>query len=360
MGENKGNDFWESSNDDFWNDNSKEDDFWGKSSNSEELLKEMEPIPEPQAVETSVEIQKPEMQKPEIQKPEVQKPEIQKPEIQRTESKNRDSAVDPAFENNPYANPYVNPIPEEKKPEQITKQTPYAPAGEQKKSSKTVKTQERVKPQKPEKPEKTVHIHTIICLIFILIAVLSVVTAILASQMMKLRAKKAAEQVSYEETEVENQFVFNENHKITLKDNAYTLVSRENFMGFPEGQKLIGVYVKVESDTYVRDGRILETLYIGYEEDGDEIFKRPVMQNFAETYLATSYIDRDLILSIYGIGNGSDYEGYYFFVVPDTAEEVVLYMEKMKKDHKALVVDTIYYRELPLLSLEESEEQLVQ
>lgn len=209
--------------------------------------------------------------------------------------------------------------------------------------------------------KKRIHIHTIICLTAIFIAILSMITAFLLVKTTKRRAFAAATELTFEVVEVDNSFTFNENNDVYLEDNAYTIVTAENFRNFPEDIKLIAVYAEVTSDDYIKDSAALKDIYIGFNEAGREAYKKPVRSDLISSYVYGFGFRDSQIFRNYGIGNGSDCAGYYFFFVPSDVEEITLYMERKRIDSKIAVIDKIYKKDMAVLpENEELTEQLAQ
>ena len=212
-----------------------------------------------------------------------------------------------------------------------------------------------------EEKEKRIHVRTIICLVSILIAVLSIATAVILSKMVKERALDAARNLDYRQEEVSNSFMMYGNNKVTLENQAYTIVTKESFRGFPEGLKLIAVYVQVESDQYIRDSYAMRDIYIGFEENGANSYKKPARKELVTPYVYGYGFQDEQILSTYGIGNGSNHSGYCFFFVPEDTDRITLYAEQKKTVEKIQVIDTLYIKEMKVLPEDEGlTEELVE
>lgn len=196
---------------------------------------------------------------------------------------------------------------------------------------------------------KQVHIHTIICLVFIFLAVISAVGAASAIKILKNQAAELAKKLDYEEIEVGDCFQYNDNNKAYLEDAAYTIVTEEDFKGFPKGMKLIAVYVKVESDEYVRDGYAFKNCYAGFEEEGNVVYKKPAGESLVYSYILGLGFDKEQILSTYGIGNGFNSTGYFFFFVPEEVDEITLYMEKREENKKISMLEKVYMKNMIVL-----------
>lgn len=214
------------------------------------------------------------------------------------------------------------------------------------------KQNQQPQPQKKGKPASRVHIHTIICLIAIFIAVLCVVSSMMMIRMRKAKVIETAMNLSYEEIEVEDSFLFNENNQVYLEDDAYTVVTDNSFKGFPEDTKLIAVPVQVKSDKYIRGEYALTGIYIGFTGDNGDEYRKPSTAAQIAPYANGVGFRNELILSGYGIGNGVNDNGYYFFLIPSHVEEITLYMERKTKGMVS-VIDRIYQKHMEVLPEDE-------
>lgn len=201
--------------------------------------------------------------------------------------------------------------------------------------------------------KKRIHVRTLICLIAILLAVLSIVTAVIVAKMVKKRAFNAVCDLDYRQEVVSDTFRMYQNNYVTLEDQAYTIVTKESFRGFPEGLKLIAVYVEVESKQYVRDSYAMRDIYIGFEENGANSYKKPARKDLITPYVYGYGFQDDQVLGTYGIGNGSDRSGFYFFFVPEDTDRITFYAEQKKTVEKIQVIDTLYIKEMKVLPEDE-------
>lgn len=290
MGENKNDDFWKSGNDDFWN----------KPVADEDWLNEEE-----------------------------------------SSFFHSDSGQN---SNNPYLY---------QEQQNTQKQTDYSGLSEelytQTQSTWAEEQHRKEKKNKKKDGGKRVHIHTIICLVFISLAVISAAGAASAIKILKNQAVEYAKKLDYEEIEVGNSFQYNDNNKAYLEDAAYTIVTEEDFKGFPKGMKLIAVYVEVESDEYVRDGYAFKNCYAGFEEAGNEVYKKPAGESLVYSYILGLGFDKEQILSTYGIGNGLSSTGYFFFLIPAEVDEITLYMEKRDENKKISMLEKVYMKNMTVL-----------
>ena len=200
-----------------------------------------------------------------------------------------------------------------------------------------------------DKPQKKIHVHTIICLIFIILAIVSVAGTLIAHSVLKKSAIRTANQVSYTETEIGSTFVYDENNQVTFGKEAVSYVSEENFTGFPENQKMIGIYLEVDSNKYVSGANVLHDIYLGYEIDGRFYYQEIPRQDVIYPYALSQGFAREDILEGYGLGNGIDDKGYLFFFVPSEVQEVTLYLPKTVKEHYIDVIETVYYVSFPVV-----------
>lgn len=245
------------------------------------------------------------------------------------------------------------------------KQNPYMsyenPNPYQSVNNDQLKPKQNPQPQPQKKrPVSRVHIHTIICLIAIFIAVLCVVSSMMLIRLRKADVIKAAMNLSYEEIEVEDSFLFNKNNQVYLEDAAYTVVTDSSFKGFPEDTKLIAVPVQVKSDEYIRGEYALKGIYIGFAGNNGDEYRKPSTAAQIAPYTNGVGFGNELILSGYGIGNGVNDNGYYFFLIPSHVEDITLYMERKTKG-RIPVIDRIYQKHMEVLPEDEDlTEQLTQ
>ena len=199
-----------------------------------------------------------------------------------------------------------------------------------------------------DKPKKKVHVHTIICLIFIALAVLSVVGSYARYFMAKKTAIHTANQVNYTETKMDYTFTYDSNNEISFAEEAISYVSENNFTGFPQNMKLIGIYLEVDSTEYIRGANVLQDIYLGYVLEDKPYYQKLPRQDIIYPYVSSKGFHREEILGNYGLGNGVDDEGYLFFFVPSQIEDVTLYMPKTVKENYIDVIETVYYVSFPI------------
>lgn len=341
MSENKDSDFWNHSNDDFWNKPVVSDDWLADDNtgiwNTETEIK--------QEQENTDSFWNTDMTEKQTDYSGVSKEFLgdkkqeklwtssqEKPQTQ-TEQHREEQSVKMPVNNSWYENPYV--------------QNPYTAASP---VQQTVKINRQAKENGAAgQKEKSIHIHTIICLAFLFLAVVSVIISVLASKAVINREVKRAKNIAYTTEKIEGRFALNENNSILLDEEAYTIVSPESFQGFPKGLKLIAVFADVESDEYIPDSRGMRDIYIGYMQNGKETYKKPSGSDLVKPYIAGYRFSDEQLLSIYGVGNGFDSAGYYFFFVPSDVEEITLYMEKRKMEGKVSVLEKVYEKNMKVL-----------
>lgn len=195
--------------------------------------------------------------------------------------------------------------------------------------------------------KKNYHVHTIICLIFIGIAVLSVIGSVLASKAWRSKAVQINETLDYEEIAVTESFPMYTNNMVTLEEQAYTITEQANDMlllGALEGEKLIAVYARVESDEYVsaQYALALRNIFIGYEIDGQRQFRRCLQVDTALIAVAKLGFSQDDMLNTYGVGNGSNDYGFFLFCVPSEVDEITFYAEEREGKREVSVVTRRY------------------
>lgn len=207
-----------------------------------------------------------------------------------------------------------------------------------------------VEPKKRKAP-----VRIIICVIFLLAAVISVASSFYLMERAWQRTLEEAMVEEYPEEEVGDSFAFGDNNRVFLEDQAYTVATGEEFENFPLGQKLIAVYVEVESDRYIEGGRALANVYAGYETQMGEAYTVPQMKSKFYKYLEKFGFQDQYYLGNHGIGNGMNEEGFYFFFVPEDAERIIFYMEQRKKGEKYGALEKVYYREMTVLPFHEDQ-----
>lgn len=206
-----------------------------------------------------------------------------------------------------------------------------------------------------EPREKRVPVRVIICVVFLLAAVISVASSLYLMERAWQRTVEQAMIAEYPEEKVGDSFVWGDNNRVFLEEQAYTVATGEKFADFPLGQKMIAVYVKVESDRYVEGGRALANVYAGYETQMGEVYTVPQTKSKSYEYLKESGFEDKHYLGIYGIGNGLDDEGFYFFFVPENVERIIFYMEQREKGEKYGALEKVYYREMTVLPFHEDQ-----
>lgn len=197
--------------------------------------------------------------------------------------------------------------------------------------------------------EKKIPIHTIICLSFMVLAVVATAASFLYANLRLRKAKSIAENVSFKETEVLERFSFNENNTIYLEDQAYTIIDADTVYGLPRGEKLIAVFVEVMSEEYKKDSYAIDEFYIGYENHGRWEYKNNITKETVFPYVTASGFNRNSLLENYGIGNGGNFSGYYFFMVPAHIEEITFNLEKREIKNGISVLTELFYRHQTIL-----------
>jgi hypothetical protein len=303
--------------DDFWN-SSSDDDFWSKPV-SEDWLKDDDNSQQRKETESRTEAE------------------------QKTEAENR-------------------PEPERKPEEKLQKETAYTTEPQKNQAFRKENPyiashvhQEDFYEEKAEpKQKKRLHVHTIICLCALGFALCSIFFSLFLMKIAKDRAYQKAIDFACEEVEAPDELPFHENNIIYLEDTAYTISNSEDFKGFPEDEKVIGIYFQVKSDTYIRNSYALKDVYIGYEEDGNRIYKKPLQSSVVGAYVRGYGFTDKYFLNFYGCGNGSDDSGFFFFIVPADTEEISLYIEDRNEAEDISVIEKVYRRDMQVLPKDEA------
>lgn len=185
---------------------------------------------------------------------------------------------------------------------------------------------------------KNLHVHTIICLIFIGMAVLSVAASAVASKLWFRKAAEINKILEYQEISTTGSFPVYTNNAVTLDGQAYTIIGPGELSGDAADKKLIAVYAQVESDEYVRGQYALKDMFIGYEADGQNQFRRCLRSEEVLNAASGLGFTKDDLLATYGAGNGSDDYGFYFFYVPEEVNEITFYAEEREERMEISVV----------------------
>lgn len=195
----------------------------------------------------------------------------------------------------------------------------------------------------PEK--KKVHIHTIICLIFMTAAIL-----IFAGSHFWIIGKRnnmaeAAVKPSFEQEEITGEsFYFHENNEVFLEDCAYTVIEENTVLGFPQNQKLIAVYAEIKSDEFLDDAYAMKNVYVGFESDGNPIYKKSLKRTNILPFLIDLGFQRTAAFDSWGLGNGENNKGYFFFLVPAETTEIVFFTECDDRKEPYAKLQKIYYK----------------
>lgn len=205
-----------------------------------------------------------------------------------------------------------------------------------------------------EIPKKKKHIHTIICLASVLVAVLFIASCFLKFEKDKKNAFAINRKLVYDEIKVgDDPFYVYENNRVMLENRAYTIIDADTVPDFPEGEKLIAIYVQVNSDEYKLGKDALDGSYIGYQTPEGEEFKLGLYGDTILPYITDLGFSDSDILSIFGIGNGLDQSGYYFYFVPEGVEQITFYAQEKKKFSWVNVVSCMYEKEMTVLEIDQ-------
>lgn len=208
--------------------------------------------------------------------------------------------------------------------------------------------------EQTEIPKKKKHIHTIICLTSVLVAALFIGSCFFKLEKDKKNAFTVNRKLVYDEIEVGNApFYVYENNRVMLENQAYTIIDADTVHDFPEGEKLIAIYVQVNSDEYKLGKDALDESYIGYQTPEGEEFKLGLYGDTILPYITDLGFSDSDILSIFGIGNGLDQSGYYFYFVPESVEQITFYAKEKKKFSWVNVVSCIYEKEMTVLGIDQ-------
>lgn len=188
-----------------------------------------------------------------------------------------------------------------------------------------------------------------LCVLFLIAALCSVFLAYGMVQKKWDATVENAFQRKYEEKETGKVFQAENGSRVTLEEQAYTLVEGEKEEDFPLQQKLIGIYLKVDSDSYREDGDSISNVYLGYETPEGMAYTRTPWYGDFRDYLEELGFDRDSCLSLYRLGNGRSGEGFCFFYVPRQTDRITVYLEQRAGNEEDGDLHVVYHTEMEVL-----------
>lgn len=108
------------------------------------------------------------------------------------------------------------------------------------------------------------------------------------------------------------------------------------------GKVLVAVKAKATSERYSFDAKV-NKIALKYEHDGKVFYQQSVDSYYMEDYLSELGLTEEDLLATYGVGNGSEQEGYWFFCVHKDAEkpELLLMAGKGRGDDIVFLEGTI-------------------
>lgn len=210
--------------------------------------------------------------------------------------------------------------------------------------------------------KKRFPIFLMINLFFVALSIILVSASILAVGHFRSNADYRNRKLDYERIVMEeDSFQIYDNNIVTLAWDACIVFSQDTdkqLLGIPEGEMLIAVPVQVESEEYKTGQYALRDMFIGCDLEEQRVFRRCVRDETIFATLAMMGFKRDEMCSSYGLGNGSDECGFFFFFVPEKTREITFYAEERKTEQKISVLIRRYEKNLVISDLMDREEWL--
>lgn len=225
-------------------------------------------------------------------------------------------------------------------------------------------TQKYVNTEWSENSDKTKSfpVCRVISLIFFLFSVAAVAASVFAVSMSRQKADRINRHLDYEVVRVtEDSFPVYDNNTVLMEDTAYVIFGSgadQRLAGMPAGEKLVAVYVQVESEDYKSGQYALRDMFVGCKKGEQTVFRRCIRGEAILSALSYVGFQSEEILSSFGIGNGRDEGGYYFFYVPEELQTITLYVEERSKKSGISVLDKRYEKELQLIESVDIQELL--
>ncbi len=199
-----------------------------------------------------------------------------------------------------------------------------------------------------------------LCIGFTAATVLFALFFFTMAQVDKFKAMEAILNTRVETVEVGNKFVIFGNSEVTLESSAYHVEKAAHVEGFPQDTMLVAVCCVIISENYVSDTTI-QYPYLGFDYEGETLYIKASSSYSVNDYLVDTKF-HNKVLSPYGEGNGITSEGYYCFMVPKGAENPRIYFEETRNIKHVDVTTKIFEKELNFnrFSKEHTESQEVE
>lgn len=201
-----------------------------------------------------------------------------------------------------------------------------------------------------EMPKKNFPIFAWINLSFLALTLIVVSVSILAAGQFRSNADNRNRQLDYERIVVEeDSFPVYDNNTVTLAQDAGIVFGQntdKQLLGLPEGEMLIAVPIQVKSEEYKSGQYALRDVFIGCDSEEQRVFRGCVRDETIFATLAMLGFKREEMLSSYGMGNGKDENGFFFFFVPEKTREITFYAEERKTEKKLSILVRRYEKNL--------------
>lgn len=243
---------------------------------------------------------------------------------------------------------------------QSTNQSSYQSAYSYQREQK-IKPGRRIK-EKRAGEKKAFPIFAVINLSFLALALIVVSASILGAGEFRDRADYRNRTLDYERVVVEgDSFPVYDNNTVILAWDAQVIFSgdtEKQLLGMPEGEMLIVVPAQVKSEKYVSGQYALRDMFIGCDIEGQRVFRRCVRDETVLATLGVMGFRQEEMLSVYGIGNGSDESVFFFFFVPEGTGEITFYAEERRTEQKISMLTRRYEKNLAISDGTDSAEWL--
>lgn len=210
--------------------------------------------------------------------------------------------------------------------------------------------------------KKKFPIFLVINLFFAAAALIVVGVCILTASAYKKNAEYRNRQLDYESVVVkEDSFPVYDNNTVTLAYEACVFFSPDTdkqLLGMPEGEMLIAVPVQVKSKRYEYGQYALQDMYIGCETGEQMVFRRCIRDEAVLSVLRQMGFKQEEMFSPYGIGNGNDESGFFFFFVPENTESAVFYAEERKTEMQMSILTRRYEKKFAITAGTDQQEWL--
>lgn len=195
------------------------------------------------------------------------------------------------------------------------------------------------------------YLHLLVCLVFILGAAASLAGTVFLVGMQKKEAVGEHRESSYEESAEADQLGYiacYDNGVVFLEDVAYTVYDTGTYPINPS-KKLIAIFVEAFSERYEMGHYSMAQCYVGYDTPYGRSYAGTANQDQLIPYVVAHGYSPEQMLSAYGIANGANETGCYFFYVPQEVTDLTLYCEQREKEKGVTRIQKVYTKSYQVL-----------